>query len=224
MPCKWRNLFTTIRQKKKKPEQQVAHKAEKQEDATPNVEKTIEKTIAEIQTQKVENTAEKSEKNKDLSFTLEQIEAEVEQELQLKEKDKCTTTDELSSVSQGNLKLNGDNLLQVWENFLVHLSQENENTLLQAVDDKNPELKEKTITIWADSKVEKTLIEKDIFIVKKWFKQHFETNDYELIVKVPKNAVPKKILLNPKDIFINMVEKNKHVITLKNNLDLELDI
>ncbi|MCB0539647.1 MAG: hypothetical protein KDE33_19180 [Bacteroidetes bacterium] len=106
----------------------------------------------------------------------------------------------------------------------MFLSNENHQTLLQSIDDKTPIIKEDKIVVLADSKVEKTLIEKEIFIIKKWFKQHFEKNDYELVIKVPKNAVPKKIVLNPKDIFVKMANENENIITLKNNLDLELDI
>lgn len=157
-----------------------------------------------------------------LSFTMAELEAEVEKELNNKVDN--SIKDELSDVLQGNLVLNEENLLKVWEEMFVHLSEENHQTLLQSIDDKTPKLESNKITVLADSKVEKTLIEKDIIVVKKWFKQHFESNDYEIIISVPDNVVPKKVVLNPKDIFMKMAENNKNIITLKNNLDLELDI
>lgn len=220
----------TNNSEKKKPEHRVETKNSTSAASSAAIEKPIVEPKPNIEEKEAEETATENEtpkievKNENsVSFTLADLEAEVENELKNKGTDNGTI-DELSAVAQGSLKLNEENLLKVWEDLFVHLSEENYQTLLQSIDDKTPELKGNEITVLADSKVEKTLIEKDIFIIKKWFKQHFETNDYEIVIKVPKNAVPKKIVLNPKDIFIKMANENENIITLRNNLDLELDI
>lgn len=218
------NTNTTLEAKKaptlqepQKDNAPVNTEVNKAETPIQNVQETVETPIEK----KVKKTPKIN-----LSLSLDDLEKAVEQELQKKPEqvsEKEADTEEV--IMAGDLKLSQENLDIVWKNLLQKLKNEDLKRLYDIIDDKKPIFKEGTlIQLTADGEVEKTLINKDVHVITTFFKRNFKESNLQFEIIVDENESNRKIILNEKDKYIKMAEKNPSLEALKNNLDLELEL
>lgn len=122
------------------------------------------------------------------------------------------------------LELTEENVKQVWTSFLESLAEKNMRGLLEIINDKDLLFKDDSLFIIADSQVEKTLIEKDGLSITQFLDKHFDLNHSPFEIVVEENEQKQKVILNQKDKYNRMLEKNPLLQKLKENLDLELEL
>lgn len=102
------------------------------------------------------------------------------------------------------------------------MSNEQKN-LHELLFDKQPTISNKTLVLTLDSAVEKEIIVNNLGQIKGFLKRHF-TDFEDLKLKVTKSTKSKKIILNQKDKFIKLANKNPWLNELRKELGLELEM
>ena len=199
---------------------------------TPIIEKVVEtkkEAKNEIEQPIIETTLpiKTPKKKTSLGFglSLDDLEKQIEKELEQQPNTKNKEVQAEEVIVSGELELTPENLNTVWNNLLKKLDEDGVKRLLDLIDDKTPSLKNGTlIELLADGEVEKTLISKDLLIIIQFFKSNFKEKNIEVEIVVNEDTSNRKIILNQKDKFLKMLEKNPTLNLLKNDLDLELEL
>lgn len=135
------------------------------------------------------------------------------------EEDKEEATENYSEANF--IDFTSENAANIWQKLCKEIKDENpslHDTLFDIV----PVVSKTGLTIHVDSFVEKDLIEKQKPFIIGYLKTHFDLNPFEIDIIILDRPERKKILLNAKDKFELMVEKNPLIKDLKNQLGLDL--
>ena len=154
-------------------------------------------------------------------FSLDDLEKQVEEELNAPVVEEENEIEESGPV--GTLELTEENLQKVWHQFLDSLAEENNQSLLHSINDKSPSLDEGKINLVADSKVEATLIKKELLRITAYLRSNIAATNIDFNIVVEENEKKQKVILNQKDKFQRMAQSNPTLTILIDKLDLELE-
>ncbi|MFT4968798.1 MAG: DNA polymerase-3 subunit gamma/tau [Chitinophagales bacterium] len=184
------------------------------EEPTPKVEEEI---VAEQTPAPPKETTPKASTH----FSLDDLEKQVEEELNAPVVEEENEIEESGPV--GSLELTEENLQKVWHQFLDSLAEENNQSLLHSINDKSPSLDEGKINLVADSKVEATLIKKELLRITAYLRSNLAATNIDFNIVVEENEKKQKVILNQKDKFQRMAQSNPTLTILIDKLNLELE-
>ncbi len=184
------------------------------EEPTPKVEE-------EIVAEQIPAPPKETNPKASTHFSLDDLEKQVEEELNAPVVEEENEIEESGPV--GTLELTEENLQKVWHQFLDSLAEENNQSLLHSINDKSPSLDEGKINLVADSKVEATLIKKELLRITAYLRSNIAATNIDFNIVVEENEKKQKVILNQKDKFQRMAQSNPTLTILIDKLDLELE-
>lgn len=212
-----------------------------------NIEFTKTKTLSEALTEVkieqisepklVEKPAEKAIENppkpakSSMSFGLDfdDLLNEVEKE-ELEKKDSIAVTEDHSchipieeEAEENAASLNDENLQEVWAKMMLWFKESEQKNLLDLLSEHSPKVHHKNVIVTLDSSVEKTIIENNSGLIKGYLKRNLKGFE-DLELKVSTSTKSKKRILNQRDKFDKLAQKNPLLIKLRDDLGLELEM
>ncbi|MGB1247788.1 MAG: hypothetical protein ACPG4Z_02805 [Chitinophagales bacterium] len=191
----------------------------------PNVEgKTIDHrpSTNETSTKNIPSniTSKTPKKN---TFSLADLEKEAETVTQ---KVKEETKEEETTVinKEDLLEFTLQNLYSVWQKMLQKFAQSELKSLQEMLNDKQPEIESNAITLELDSQVEKQYVEKNMLHVLRFMRSMMIVPEKGIVINVNESEENRKIILNQKDKYKKLIEKNPALKDLKDELGLELEL
>lgn len=202
-------------------DQAVEAKVEEVMDSAEQEEST-EQDITETNAEIPKNASAEANVSTSLEFSLEALEKAVEEEVEVV---KDTVPTEASvAIVQDLLPLNQDNLLLVWHDLIAEMQEDEDHlSLYEIVEDKQPQLTEKTVQLFVDSAVEQNFVTKNLPYINAYLKSKLEMTNFSFELLVNEVVVKRKHVLNQKDKLDILVKKNPSIQNLKDQLGLELE-
>jgi DNA polymerase III subunit gamma/tau len=155
-------------------------------------------------------------------LSLDELEKKIENKLVTGTDEKEEKTDEPEeTLDTQKLPFNQANLDNVWQQMLEHVRQQEKISLYDTLSDLQPVLSDAGCIVVANSQVEKTFIDKDLFELQSFCKRRLDVTDFVIQISVDERPEKRKILLNTKDKLEILFKSNPVIQLMKDRLGLE---
>lgn len=180
----------------------------------------IEKTVEEVpQTKSIEPPKPKIST---IGMSLEELEQQMKMELEQAKKPKIEETQE-EEIKGPTIDFTQKNIEKTWDDLALHFKHQEKLSLYDTLYDLKATKSANGLKVTAHSEVEKEYIEKDMPEMVSFFKNRFGIADFKIEIHVDERPENRKVIMNARDKFELMVQKNPLIKNLKDTLGLEIE-
>lgn len=180
----------------------------------------IEKTVAEVpQTKPIEPPKPKIST---IGMSLEELEQHMKMELEQAKKPKIEEAQE-EEIKGPAIDFTQENIEKTWDDLALHFKHQEKLSLYDTLYDLKATKSNNGLKVTAHSEVEKEYIEKDMPEMVSFFKSRFGIADFKIEIHVDERPENRKVIMNARDKFELMVQKNPLIKNLKDTLGLEIE-